>query len=229
MTQLSIQVDRRFAIIDEWVLDLDISDRALRLYAILIRYADKDTHKAFPSRKTLAARLRCSAASVDRAASELVDAGLLSKDYRYNNSIIYTVHTSSPVTTPIIMGDETLSSPVTTAIITGDDLTRTIELEPDNETVSNERARTLPDSWQPKDDVYTLEKYSVLDIEKEAESFMLFHTARGSKFKNWDAAFRKWLNKGLDFHAEKHYKESERDLEKRRLDEWLKSQMEEEE
>jgi hypothetical protein len=53
-----IRVDRRFAIIDEWVLDLDISDRALRLYACLLRYADKDTHKAFPSRKTLSERLR---------------------------------------------------------------------------------------------------------------------------------------------------------------------------
>lgn len=125
-----IRVDRRFAIIDEWVLNLDISDRALRLYAILMRYADKDTQKAFPSRKTLAERLKCSLASVDRASMELVKAGAMSKEQRYNNSLVYTLHTSSPVETPIITGDDTLSSPVTTAIITGDDLTRTTKREP---------------------------------------------------------------------------------------------------
>lgn len=125
-----IQIDRRFAIIDEWILDLDISDRAIRLYAVLARYADKDTHKAFPSRKTLAKRLRCSPASVDRASQELVEAGLLAKEHRYNNSIIYTVITSSPVQTPIITRDETLSAPVMRPIVTSDDLTRTTKQEP---------------------------------------------------------------------------------------------------
>ena len=64
----SIRLERRFAIIDEWLLDLDISDRAVRLYAVLARYADSETLKAYPSRGTLAERLRCSKASVDRAA-----------------------------------------------------------------------------------------------------------------------------------------------------------------
>lgn len=133
-----IRIDRRFAIIDEWVLDLNISDRAIRLYAVLARYADKDTHKAFPSRKTLAQRLRCSPASVDRASAELVEAGLLVKEYRYNNSIVYTVITSSPVQTPIITDDETLSSPVHRPIITGDDLTRTTKREPKEPEPHNE-------------------------------------------------------------------------------------------
>lgn len=105
-------------------------------------------------------------------------------------------------------------------------LRRPLEEKTISKKTIEERARTIPDDWAPKDDIYALAKYEVLDIEKEAESFMLFHTAKGTKYKNWDAAFRKWLNKGLDFHAEKHYKESERDLEKRRLDEWLASQME---
>ena len=223
MSDTQITIDRRFAIIDEWILDLDISDRALRLYALLSRYADKDTHKAFPSRQTLADRLRCSPKSVDRASQELVDAGVMTKEHRFNSSIVYTLVTR-------VQGGGHHSpggwSPVSRGVDTSVHLTRTIELEPLNENVLNERARTLPDSWKPKDDVYTLEKYSVLDIDREAEAFMLFHTAKGTKYKNWDAAFRKWLNKGLDFHAEKHYKESERDLEKRRLDEWLASQME---
>lgn len=130
MTQ-HIQIDRRFAIIDEWVLDLDISDRAIRLYAVLARYADKETHKAFPSRGTLAKRLRCSSKSVDRAIQELIDAGLLSKEQRFNSSLVFTIHTVSPPTSRGV--DTTVQggwTPTSRGVDTGDDLTRTTELEP---------------------------------------------------------------------------------------------------
>lgn len=60
-----------FAIIPEWLLDADVSDRAIRLYAILARYADHNG-EAFPSRKKLAERLKCSVDSVDRAKEELI-------------------------------------------------------------------------------------------------------------------------------------------------------------
>jgi hypothetical protein len=143
-----IRVDRRFAIIDEWVLDLDISDRAVRLYAILMRYADKDTQKAFPSRKTLAERLRCSPASVDRASMELVESGAMSKEQRYNNSLVYTLHTSSPVQRPVITGDDSLSSPVTTAISTGDDLTITTKREPKEQEPLNDISTKFDQFWK---------------------------------------------------------------------------------
>jgi hypothetical protein len=35
--------------IPEWVLDAGISDKAIRLYCVLARYADNETHRAFPS------------------------------------------------------------------------------------------------------------------------------------------------------------------------------------
>lgn len=126
----SIRLERRFAIIDEWVLDLNISDRAVRLYAVLARYADSETHKAYPSRGTLAERLRCSKASVDRAAQELVDAGAMTKKQRHNSSIIYTLQVSSPMMRGVVTGDEGGSAPVMTGVLTGDDLTRTTEQEP---------------------------------------------------------------------------------------------------
>lgn len=65
-----------FSIVPEWVLDADVSDRAIRLYTLLGRYADKKGH-AHPSRSTLAARLRCSVDSLDRAAKELIEGGML--------------------------------------------------------------------------------------------------------------------------------------------------------
>jgi hypothetical protein len=72
-----------FAIIPEWVLDSPISDRALRLYAVLRRYADEETGRCFPARRTLADRLRCSIDSVDRATGELIEHGAIEKDAAY--------------------------------------------------------------------------------------------------------------------------------------------------
>lgn len=66
----------RFAIVPEWVLEAPISDRAVRLYGILRRYADQDL-RAHPGRRALAERLRCSVDSVDRAVRELVQVGAM--------------------------------------------------------------------------------------------------------------------------------------------------------
>jgi hypothetical protein len=126
----SIKLDRRFAIIDDWILDLNVSDRAIRLYAILSRYADNETHKAYPSRVTLAKRLQCSASSVDRATRELIEAGALDKKQRLNSSLIYTLRVLSPVTRGVVTSAKGGSSPVTRGVVTSDDLTRTTELEP---------------------------------------------------------------------------------------------------
>lgn len=71
-----------FSLIPEWVLDLDVSDRAVRLYALLCRYADDGTGEGWPSRTTLAKRLRCSVDSLDRAKVELVTAQALEVEHR---------------------------------------------------------------------------------------------------------------------------------------------------
>lgn len=59
-----------FAIIPEWVIDSEISHGALRLYAVLARYADTEG-QAWPSRKTLANRLGVSRDTIDRYLKEL--------------------------------------------------------------------------------------------------------------------------------------------------------------
>jgi hypothetical protein len=63
-----------FAIVPEWLLVADVSDRAVRLYAVLARYADQ-AGECWPMRRTLADRLGCSVDSVDRAVRELKKAG----------------------------------------------------------------------------------------------------------------------------------------------------------
>ena len=85
-----------FTILPEWLLDLPLSDRAIRLYGVLGLYADRRTGHAFPARKTLAARLRCSLNTLDRARDELVEAGALRVEPRHRDngsltSCLYTV------------------------------------------------------------------------------------------------------------------------------------------
>ncbi len=68
--------DGYFAVVPEWVLDADISAQAVRLYAVLRRYADQQSGQAFPSRRTLAARLRvASTRTVDAALDDLLRIG----------------------------------------------------------------------------------------------------------------------------------------------------------
>lgn len=97
MARMTVSSDVRFAVVPEWLLDDDVSDRAVRLYAVLARHADKETGDAHPSRRRLAARCRCSADSIDRALKELVAVGAVSVEHRYSDdgdltSNHYTVH-----------------------------------------------------------------------------------------------------------------------------------------
>lgn len=198
--ETKIRSDRRFAIIDEWVLDLDISDRAIRLYAVLNRYADKDTNKAFPSRQTLADRLRCSPKSVDRALDELIQFGLLKKQQRHNSSLIFTLVT--PVSRGVDSGDQGGWTPVTRGVDTGDDLTRTTKREPKND--NHLTKPTNADEYEPSEEF--LEKLAIdfpgVRLDSQLEKFRDHHMAAGSTFKIWDRAFRKWVRQASEWSPE---------------------------
>ena len=93
-------VEDRFAIVPEWLLDADISDAAVRLYAVLLRYGQSSGSR-MPSRATLARRLRKkSTDSVDRAMKELVGIGAVRIEHRYDGAQrltnAYHLRTSRP-------------------------------------------------------------------------------------------------------------------------------------
>jgi hypothetical protein len=93
-------VEDRFAIVPEWLLDAEISDAAVRLYAVLLRYGQSSGSR-MPSRATLARRLRKkSTDSVDRAMKELVGIGAVRIEHRYAGAQrltnAYHVRTSRP-------------------------------------------------------------------------------------------------------------------------------------
>ncbi len=77
-----LTVDEYYAPVPEWVLDAPISDCALRLYAVLLRYGHTSGAR-IPSRATLAHRLhKTSVDTVDRALRELVTLGAVHVEHR---------------------------------------------------------------------------------------------------------------------------------------------------
>lgn len=73
-----------FSRIPLWVMDADISDGAYRLYGALMAYADRNTGKCTPSRRTLAARLKRSDRRIDAFMAELVEIGAVTIRKRVN-------------------------------------------------------------------------------------------------------------------------------------------------
>ena len=93
----------RFAVVPESVLFAPISDRAMRLWSILARYADPEGH-AHPGRRLLSEKLACSLTTLDRAITELKDAGLLAVVPRFTKegdqtSNDYRLISGPPLTT----------------------------------------------------------------------------------------------------------------------------------
>jgi hypothetical protein len=110
-----------FAIVPEWVLLADISANAVRLYALLNRYANS-SGRAWPSRRTLAEALRISASTVDRAKDELVSIAALTVETRTTaagdyTSNLYILATSSPTVKGVSIRDDR-------GIGTGDELNK---------------------------------------------------------------------------------------------------------
>jgi hypothetical protein len=93
-------VEDRFAIVPEWLLDAEISDAAVRLYAVLLCYGQTSGAR-MPSRSTLARRLhKKSTDTIDRALKVLVGIGAVVIEHRYDGgqrlTNAYHVRTSRP-------------------------------------------------------------------------------------------------------------------------------------
>lgn len=82
--QAVLDVEDRFSIVPEWVLDAVISDAAVRLYAVLLRFGHTSGAR-MPARSTLAQRMRKkSTDTVDRAMRELVELGAVVVQHRFD-------------------------------------------------------------------------------------------------------------------------------------------------
>lgn len=103
-----IRSDIQFAMIPAWVLEADISEKALRLYALLSLRCDYETREYSIGRKEIAVLISrkgdpVSLDTVDRLKSELVKSGALSVDKNVSDTYgnghnTYTVHRIPPET-----------------------------------------------------------------------------------------------------------------------------------
>lgn len=91
------RTDEAFGIVPLWVTEAKLSDRAVRLYALLSGLRDYGTDMATVGRKALAKKLNCSDDSLDRAKSELEKVGALTvergraEDWQIAPNV-YTIH-----------------------------------------------------------------------------------------------------------------------------------------
>ena len=98
-----IKSDIYFSIVPEWVIDAPISAQAVRVYAVLCRYADKEDGTCFPSIRTLADRLNVSDSTIKRALKELKSISAIKSEKRFDKatgeqtSNLYTVFRSQGV------------------------------------------------------------------------------------------------------------------------------------
>ena len=126
MSKGKIYSDEYFAILPEWVLYAPVSSNAIRLYAVLRRFADKQ-NTCYPTRKTIAERCQFSPASVDRAVEELKAVGALQVTQRKSKqgdwtSNLYKIIVIDPKR--FTARDDTLTADDGTGLIADDEQTK---------------------------------------------------------------------------------------------------------
>jgi len=192
----NVTADLKFSIVPEWLLDSGCSDKALRLYCVLARYADNEDMTAYPGRGTLAKRVGCHRATIDRAVEELIALGAITKQVRVKDgkyqSSLYTIRRIGPrrthAATPVAPMQPPPSHPCD------------IELEPENvepknDKPANNRKTSMAEDWQP--DSTNLErikaKHPLLDVQTELDNFRDHYIGKGERRADWNASLRTWM------------------------------------
>lgn len=205
-----------WAAVPEWVLDSGVSDRSLRLYALLGIYADKGTGECKPSRSTLAKRLKCSADSVDRAKRELLGIGALrwrqrtvpgKQELTSNEYVLVRISPSE------VAADTRL--PSRTDAATG---SRTGAAENQNqsepEPISSAAKRrskngvVLPRPFDVTEEMWAWASSLLSDeaIELETENFVDHYIANGQRRLDWNASWRTWMRNAKKFREPRRQK-----------------------
>jgi hypothetical protein len=140
-----------YARVPEWLLYAQVSDRAIRLFAILARHARSDGTGADPGRTRLARLLGCSLSTLDRARRELEAVGAIEVDrsrvttWGDQDTNLYRLRSDRP--TGLVLSDETLQQRIDPVVardegrlVAGDEQTRAIS----NESQMNETAPYSP-------------------------------------------------------------------------------------
>jgi predicted transcriptional regulator len=197
-TDDDVTADVKFAQVPHWVLELPLTDKAVRLYAILSKYADNVDRTSYPGRGTLARQMRCHRTSVDRAVQELIEAGCIAKQTRVQDGVftssLYTVHRIPPnvrgsrthATTPVAPTRLPPSHPCD------------IELEPKNvepKNIETPKQKTMKADWQPEAANWQaiIGRHPQLDCQTELDNFRDHWIGKGERRADWNASLRTWM------------------------------------
>jgi hypothetical protein len=63
----------------------------------------------------------------------------------------------------------------------------------------NSRASSLPENFYPNDAGVTAAEAAGLNVKVEVANFSNHHASKGSKFIDWQAAWRTWMGKAIEF------------------------------
>ena len=204
-----------------WAFKQDVKPMAAKfVLVVLADYADEH-HSCFPSQKTIAARVGSSVETVRRALKVLAAEGIISREMRSrddgsrSSDRFYLTIQSEGGSPQIEGGSPQIEGRVPSNSLGGSPQDRgdvnpqlTLKEEKQRESdasasLQRSRAVSLPASFQVTDAMSTwaLSKAQGIDLGKETEKFKNFHLSKGSKFKDWTAAWRNWILNAAEYKA----------------------------
>lgn len=175
-------------------------------FTVLLSLADQsgDDGVSWPSIANIARRSRCSERSAQRHIQALVEIGELAKVDRPNRSSVYTIlltrsgergDSLSGVGDNMAPLSDNLS-PLGVPTVSPRNVSRTVK-------ESKDRAKAIPDDWTPSANAKEYAREKGLDLAHESQQFVNHHGGKGSKFVNWDMAFRTWLGNATRWSPQK--------------------------
>lgn len=190
-----------FAQVPEALLyDRKVSAEAVRIYGALVRHGTEPID-CFPSHARLAELLGCSPRSIPKWTRELERAGWIERVPRFTaagdpDSNGYRVHARQRGGSALARGEG--SAPTSAPNESKK------EREPINDG-ARKRATTAPSDFAITDRLRAWARDKVIpgDLAEHTERFLNYHRAKGSAFKDWDAAWRTWMLNELRFARER--------------------------
>ena len=195
-----------------WELPLSPTEKL-----VILALADcaNDEGECWPSIATIARKSNLGERSVQRSIQALKDAGHLSRHEVAGKGCRYTIHprhcdtpaTKSPVPHSRTAPPQWHPTPATVA--------PKPSLNHQEPTKKKNRAHELPDGWQPRCFGAGTKSQRIVDgwppgyFEEVLEHFVAHHTAKGSKFEDWQAAWSTWVLNSDKFGGKKNGRNSQ--------------------
>ena len=208
-----------FGIIPIELFGMELQAGSIAVFAALTTFSNKDRY-AFPAVEKLGTMVGMSPRMVQRHLRLLEQKNAISIVKRYddggrqtsNGYTLTMLKLSGGGDTHVMDGGDTHDRGEADADVTLTVQEGTVpkeQLFPDegegeeSDTPKPKRACQLPDGWMPSGHLieWAGEKHPTVDADAEFLQFQDFHIAKGSKFKDWDAAFRTWVRNAEKFNT----------------------------